>query len=260
MSAQIFISYRRVGGDVTAKLICETLKNRGYTVFYDFDALKGGFFDTRIIQTIENCKDVIVVLPKGGLDRCADENDWVRQEICHAIKCGKNIVPVMLNGFEFPDKLPDDIDQIRRYNGVRFIMDYFDAVMEKIVERLVSVPYTTPKNPNPDPNPPQTAKSKPDVKSPTPAPQGQLVVTRRSALFCMVRNVKITIDGRAVGSIGNGQQITFPLCSGVHTVCFSIDWLKKEITVTPTATHPTVSVDLFFKTGWTNNLEAIVQP
>ena len=260
MSAQIFISYRRVGGDVTAKLICETLKNRGYTVFYDFDAIKGGFFDTRILQTIEGCKDVIVVLPKDGLERCADETDWVRQEIRHAIRQGKNISPVMMNGFEFPSTLPDDIDQIRRYNGVRFIMDYFDAVMDKIVERLVSVPYTTPKNPNPDPNPPQTAKSKPGVKSPTPAPQGQLIVTRRSALFCIVRNVKITIDGRTIGSIGNGQQMTFPLRAGVHKVCFSIDWLRKEITVTPTAMHPTVTVDLFFKTGWTNSLEAIVQP
>ena len=46
MDNQIFISYRRTGGDTTAKLICETLKNRGFSVFYDFDTLKGGFFDT----------------------------------------------------------------------------------------------------------------------------------------------------------------------------------------------------------------------
>ena len=46
MSEQVFISYRRVGGDVTAKLICEALKNRGYTVFYDFDSLHGGHFDS----------------------------------------------------------------------------------------------------------------------------------------------------------------------------------------------------------------------
>jgi len=43
MFEQIFISYRRDGGDVTAKLICEALKNRGFTVFYDYDSISGGY-------------------------------------------------------------------------------------------------------------------------------------------------------------------------------------------------------------------------
>ena len=34
MENQIFISYRRTGGDTTAKLICETLKNRGYSASF----------------------------------------------------------------------------------------------------------------------------------------------------------------------------------------------------------------------------------
>ncbi|MBQ8914930.1 MAG: toll/interleukin-1 receptor domain-containing protein, partial [Clostridia bacterium] len=99
MSSQIFISYRRDGGDVTAKLICETLKNRGYTVFYDYDALKSGFFDESILHSIEECTDFIIVLPPLALERCYDENDWVRSEIRHAITCRKNIVPVTLDGF-----------------------------------------------------------------------------------------------------------------------------------------------------------------
>ena len=44
MNHRIFISYRRDGGDITAKLISEALKNRGYHTFYDFDALKGWLF------------------------------------------------------------------------------------------------------------------------------------------------------------------------------------------------------------------------
>ena len=42
MSEQVFISYRREGGDIIAKLICESLKNNGYTVFYDYDSISGG--------------------------------------------------------------------------------------------------------------------------------------------------------------------------------------------------------------------------
>ena len=41
---RVFISYRRDGGDITAKLVSEALKNRGYKTFYDYDTLKGGVF------------------------------------------------------------------------------------------------------------------------------------------------------------------------------------------------------------------------
>ena len=106
MSDQVFISYRRDGGDTTAKLICEALKNNGYTVFFDYDSISGGFFDERILKSIEDCNDFILVLPKNALDRCVNEDDWVRAEISCALKHKKNIIPVMLPEFEFPANLP----------------------------------------------------------------------------------------------------------------------------------------------------------
>ena len=140
----IFISYRRDGGDTTAKLICETLKNRGYTVFFDYDSLKGGVFDSRLIGAIDECTDVVLVLPKNALLRCKNEDDWVRQEIRHALKTKKNIIPVMLDGFSFPKKLPPDIQDVSRYNGVRFRMDFFEAVIDKIIEKLSNNKKNTP--------------------------------------------------------------------------------------------------------------------
>jgi hypothetical protein len=135
-SHKIFISYRRDGGDITAKLICEALKNRGYDTFYDYDALKGGVFDAQIRQEIINCSDMILVLPQNALDRCVNDDDWVRQEVALALENRKNIVPVMLRGFEFPEVLPEDIDKVRYYNGVRFYMEFFDAVIDKIEEKF----------------------------------------------------------------------------------------------------------------------------
>ena len=111
MSEQIFISYRREGGVTCAKLICEALKNHGYTVFFDFDSIRGGFFDERIFDAIDGCKDFILVLPENSLDRCVNEDDWVRQEIAYAVKKKKNIIPVMLEGFRFPAELPEEIEQ-----------------------------------------------------------------------------------------------------------------------------------------------------
>ena len=140
MSEQIFISYRRSGGDVSAKLVCEALKNRGYTVFYDFDSLHGGYFDTRIIDAIEGCDDFVLVLPKNGLDRCQNADDWVRLEVVTALKSNKNIVPIMLEGFEFPKELPEDISVLSRINAVPFSMPFFDAMVDMIVDRLRARP------------------------------------------------------------------------------------------------------------------------
>ena len=136
MAEQIFISYRREGGDVTAKLICEALKNRGFTVFYDYDSLEGGYFDARILTAIEECDDVVLVLPPNSLDRCMNDDDWVRIEIRHALDCEKNIIPILLPEFSFPKDLPDDIKKIRNADGVQFFMPYFDAVMDAVVCRL----------------------------------------------------------------------------------------------------------------------------
>ncbi|MBO5270970.1 MAG: TIR domain-containing protein [Clostridia bacterium] len=140
MREQIFISYRRDGGDVTAKLICEALKNKGYTVFYDHDSIGGGLFDERILDAIEGCTDFLVVLSPKALDRCANPDDWVRQEIRYALRHGKNIVPVMLDGFAFPKTLPPDIADVTRYNGAPFSMDHYDGDLNVIMSRFASAP------------------------------------------------------------------------------------------------------------------------
>ena len=238
MAAQIFISYRREGGDIAAKLICEALKNRGYTVFYDFDALKGGHFDTSLITAIQNCNDFVLVLPPHALDRCINEQDWVRQEIRHALKARKNIIPVMLNGFDFPETLPCDIDEIRRHNGVRFLMDYFDAVIDKIVEKLVS----------------QRQKGAPRFEQQSFS--GRLTVKRPTQFTGIIRNIRIYIDGNEVGTVAAGGTVSFDLSRGTHNVKFAIDWMNTDVSVEISPTHAEAIVEVSFKTGFFNSLAA----
>ena len=97
----IFISYRRSSYD-TANLIATRLKSAGYSVFFDMEALRSGKFNEQLFDVIDNCKDFLVVLPPNALDRCVNEDDWVRLEVCRAMAKKKNIVPVMLNGFTWP--------------------------------------------------------------------------------------------------------------------------------------------------------------
>lgn len=116
----IFISYRREGGLELADSIYQRLINAGYSAFLDLEQLNSGKFNTKLIGVIEQCQDFILVLPPDALDRCADEDDWVRQEVECALKHKKNIIPIMLRGFEWPsvDALPESLRDLPNYNGI----------------------------------------------------------------------------------------------------------------------------------------------
>ncbi len=133
---QVFISYRRDGGEDLAGRISDKLKLMGYQVFYDIESMRSGTFDTQILRAIEQCQDVLLILPPHSLDRCQDEKDWVRQEIEHAIACKKNIIPIMVRDFVFPAVLPPSIDAIRYYEGVPASTKYFDAFLQQVVSLM----------------------------------------------------------------------------------------------------------------------------
>jgi hypothetical protein len=136
----IFLSYRRQGGEATAKIICDRLSDRGHKVFYDVEALRSGAFNTKLYSVIEECRDFIVILSPDSLDRCGNENDWVRLEIAHAIKTGKNVIPVFLRGFQFPQELPEDIVGLRYQNGLEANSEFFDAFIARLCTFLLSKP------------------------------------------------------------------------------------------------------------------------
>lgn len=90
----IFISYRREGGKEYARNLTSELVSRGFHPFLDFDELKDGKFDKRITDAIESAPVFMFILSPGSLDRCVNEDDWVRKEILHAIEHKRHIVPV----------------------------------------------------------------------------------------------------------------------------------------------------------------------
>lgn len=116
----IFISYRRDGGLELADSIYQRLINAGYSAFLDLEQLNSGKFNTKLISVIEQCRDFIIVLPPHALERCNEEDDWVRQEIECALANKKNVIPIMLRGFEWPanDSLPESLRDLPNYNGI----------------------------------------------------------------------------------------------------------------------------------------------
>lgn len=133
----IFISYRRSSYDI-ANLIATRLKSAGYNVFFDMEALRSGKFNEQLFEVIDNCKDFVVVLPPNALDRCVNENDWVRLEVCRAMQQKKNIVPVMLNGFEWLNPMPTGMEELRNYQALTATStEYFDMAMERLQQKYL---------------------------------------------------------------------------------------------------------------------------
>ena len=149
MAYDIFISYRRKGaGAGVAGELQSKLENLGYKVFLDVDEIGSGQFPTQIKQAIEQCKDFLLVLSPGTLDRCADEEDWVRREIVMAQDMNKNIIGVGLPGFVMPeeDALPQPLRSLATRQVFLWTHEYRVASFEKIAENLVSTKLKKQKN------------------------------------------------------------------------------------------------------------------
>lgn len=140
----IFISYRREGGFETAKHIFDLLRNDGYRVSFDIDTLRNGNFDTSLLQRIDECKDFILIVDAHAFDRTLNPNfppssDWLRQELAHALKRHKNIIPIFLNGVDaFPQGLPADISDVTRKNGPKYNREYFDEFYRRLKNNFLT--------------------------------------------------------------------------------------------------------------------------
>lgn len=142
MRYDIFISYRRSSAD-TANLIAEKLRRRGYRVFFDVESLRGGKFNQQLFSVIDKCKDFVLVLPPNALNRSYDENDWVRLEVTKAMANGKNIIPIMLQGFEWPDPMPSGLEELKHYQAVTATShEYFDMLVDRLCSYLISRVHT----------------------------------------------------------------------------------------------------------------------
>ena len=130
-----FISYRREGGSDTARLIRSELIRRGIRSFLDVVDLGASHFDDRLLQAIEKASAFILILSPESLDQCGRPDDWLRREISHAISKDKNIIPILKEGFVFPEKetLPTDIAELPRYNCVPYSHAYFEAATDRVM-------------------------------------------------------------------------------------------------------------------------------
>lgn len=138
-----FISYRRENGYLMAQLLRSLLKDKGMHCYLDLEEDRAGRFDERLLEAIRNSSSFILILTKGTLDRCINEDDWVRREIIEAVTSNKKIIPVIYPDFGWPEELesqfPDEFLAVKNEQCVVLSQEYLPATIEKIVEYMTGV-------------------------------------------------------------------------------------------------------------------------
>ena len=139
----IFISYRRRGGEDEARKLKLSLEEIGYRVFMDREELLLGDFNAQMYQCIEECRDFLLICSAHALDRCRNDNDdWMLKEVTHAIQKKKNVIPVWLNGFDDAqmEDLPPELNCLRQLQTVNLSNTTYGENVQKLSRYLQAKP------------------------------------------------------------------------------------------------------------------------
>ena len=140
----VFLSYRRTNAP-WALAISQNLTHHGYDVFFDFNGIASGDFESVILENIRARAHFIVLLTPSALERCGEPGDWLRREIETALSIQRNIVPLMLESFDFgapgiARQLSGTLAALKSYNALRVPAEYFDEAMERLRTKFLNVP------------------------------------------------------------------------------------------------------------------------
>src|SRR5215472_10819470 len=139
----VFISYRRTSVS-WALNIYQHLTQHGYDVFFDFQGIASGDFETVILENVRARAHFLILLTPSALERCSEPGDWVRREIETALDTKRNIVPLMFEGFDFDapaiaPHLTGKLAVLKKYNALSVPAEYFFAAMDSLRTKHLNV-------------------------------------------------------------------------------------------------------------------------
>mgnify|MGYP000853985016 CR=1 FL=1 len=124
----VFISYRRSDSTGEAGRLSDSLEALLGTacVFRDADGIApGDDFEAALELELAATSAVLVLIgkrwaPELAARQASSEPDYVRREVATALRLGKRVIPVLLNGAELPrvDDLPADLRALVRHQAV----------------------------------------------------------------------------------------------------------------------------------------------
>lgn len=86
-----------------------------------------------------------MLLTPSALERCDTPGDWLRRKIEEALESRRNVVALMLEGFDFSapaiaSKLTGKLALLKRYNGLTVPAGCFNTAMTKLRDKFLNVP------------------------------------------------------------------------------------------------------------------------
>jgi tetratricopeptide (TPR) repeat protein len=114
----------------------------GYDVFFDYQSIDSGKFESVILDNIRARAHFIVILTPSALENCPKPGDWLRREIETALDENRNIVPLMVENFDFgsspvKEALTGKLSTLKTYNGLSVPNAYALEAMERLRERYL---------------------------------------------------------------------------------------------------------------------------
>lgn len=140
----VFISYRRTNLP-WALFVYQNLTMNGYDVFFDYQSIDSGDFESVILDNIKARAHFIVILTPSALENCSKPGDWLRREIETAMDEHRNIVPLMVESFDFGSPLVKEaltgrLASLSTYNGLSVPNAYALEAMIRLRDRYLIKP------------------------------------------------------------------------------------------------------------------------
>lgn len=225
----IFISYRRSDGSGYAHALQAQLERRlgPDKLFIDVDSIKPGQdFVEEIEKALDSSSVLLVLIGKRWFqpERLQDPQDFVRLEIILALKKGKQIIPVLLEGSTMPklEDLPDPLRPLTRRQAFEISDLRFNSDIDNLIDIVAHIGSEPGSRPTPPPS--SSAGSK--------KAQPQIIInSHRRHAVALMPGVAFFFDGITsfllFDSYGQGtthRSEDFILSLGIGFSAFIIGW------------------------------------
>ncbi len=132
--SKLFVSYRRTNWSFTYWLAEELSKLMDVQPFVDYAGIDETDFESSLLRNLRESDAVLLIVTEDTFSpsRIHHDKDWVRREIREALALNKPIVLACHNGVFPPADLPDDIQAIRKVQGIEFYPRYFKAGVQEL--------------------------------------------------------------------------------------------------------------------------------
>lgn len=134
-----FISYRRIDGDVFARLINQEFEHRGIKCFFDVERMANGEYRVQILSSLKSAMNFVFVMTEMSLVGLDNPDDPLRIELEAANRLKRRItiiVPPRVSRDLTYTRLPGSLDYLRRLNSYRLdVGENFESSIQKIIKQ-----------------------------------------------------------------------------------------------------------------------------